>query len=205
MPPDPIHAAIAHHRHAWDTFQTAPEGEDSLNACCEMQDALDAVLTTPCATRPGVDSLVEHLRWWLAEEAEFAADYQPAYGRAEARIAEIVMLLGGPTSDPGVPDPIYAVLDAANTAEIAHTVACETLDEDDESSMCRCNAAAERAHHAWKALDQTPPATLGGLRALVCHYVRLGESMAESAFLHIARSLEGCDPSLDLRSLGRPA
>ncbi|MCJ2080720.1 hypothetical protein [Methylobacterium sp. J-090] len=202
---DPVLNAIAHHRQAWDAFQIAPEGEDSLNACCEMQDALDAVLATPCATRPGVAALVEHLRWWLAEEAEFAADYQPDYGRAEARIAEIVMLTGGAASGLDMADPIFAVLDAANNAEMAHTLACETLDEDDDASTRRCNAAADHAHQAWQELDRTPPTTLGGLRALVCHYVRLGESMAESAFLHIARSLEGCDPALDLRSLGRPA
>lgn len=213
MPPDPILAAIAHHRQAWDTFQVAPEGDDSLKACCEMADALDAVLGTACASRSGADSLVEHLRWWLAEEADFAADYQPAYGRAEARIAEIVMLMGLPPAQAHdervharvAADPIFAVLNAANTAEIAHTLACETLDEDDEASMSGYNAAADHAHQAWRALDRTPPTTLGGLRALVCHYVRLGESMAESAFLHIARSLEGCDPALDLRSFGRLA
>jgi hypothetical protein len=153
-----------------------------------------------------VDALPRHLRWWLAEEAEFADDYQPAYGRAEARIAEIFMLMGtGSGSGLDMADPIFAVLDAANTAEMAHIRACETLDEDDDASARRCNAAAEQAHQAWRALDRTPPATIGGLRALVCHYVRLGESMAESAFLHIARSLEGWDPALDLRSLGRPA
>lgn len=208
MAPDPILAAIAHHRQAWDTFQVAPEGDESVNACCEMHEALDAVLATPCATLLGALALVRHLHWWLAEEIEFADDYQPAYGRAEARIAEIAeiaMLTGGAASGIDGVDPIFAVLDAANTAEMAHTLACETLDEDDEASMSGCNAAAERAHQAWRALDRTPPATLGGLRALVCHYVRLGESMAESAFLHIARSLEGCDPALDLRSLRRPA
>lgn len=205
MPPDPILAAIAHHRQAWDTFQVAPEGDASLNACCEMADALDAVLATPCATLLGALALVRHLHWWLVEEIEFAADYQPAYGRAEARIAEIAMLTGGVASGLDMADPIFAVLDAANTAEMAHTLACETLDEDDDASARRCNAAADHAHQAWRALDRTPPATLGGLRALVCHYVRLGESMAENAFLHIARSLEGCDPALDLRSLGRLA
>ncbi|MDO9428403.1 MAG: hypothetical protein Q7T93_16425 [Methylobacterium sp.] len=202
---DPILAAIAQHRQTWDTFQIAPEGDDSLNACCEMADALDVVLATPCATRAGVAALVEHLRWWLVEEAEFADDYQPSYGRAEARIAEIVMLMGVPRAVRVEADPIYAALDAANTAEMAHTLACETLDEDNDASARRCNAAADYAHQAWRALDRTPPATLGGLRALACHYVRLGESMAESAFLHIARSLEGCDPALGLFSLGRPA
>lgn len=199
MPPDPILAAIAHHRQAWDVFQVAPEGEDSLNTCYEMQDALDAVLARPCATRPGAAALIEHLRWWLAQEAEFAADYQPAYGRAEARIAEIVMLLGGPTSDLGEPDPIFAVLDAANTAEGAHLLACESLDEADDTSMRSCNAACERAAAARRAVMRTRPVTIGGLRALACHYVRWGEAWAEDGFLHIARSLAGCEPRLGLK------
>lgn len=54
MPLDPILAAIAHHRQARDAFQVAPEDKDGVDACCEMQDALDAVLTTLCAPRPGV-------------------------------------------------------------------------------------------------------------------------------------------------------
>jgi hypothetical protein len=202
---DPIHAAIADHRQAWDAFQVAPEGEDTILANDALFETMDTLLAASCATRPGAHALLAHLRWWLAEEAEFAVGYQPAYGRAEARAAELAMLLGAPAPGSGGPDPIFAVLDAANTAEIAHTLACEILDEDDDASTRRCNAAAEHAHQAWQALDRTPPATLGGLRALVCHYVRLGESMAESAFLHIARSLDGCDPALDLRSLGRVA
>jgi hypothetical protein len=205
MRPDPILAAITGHREAWDTFQIAPEGEDTILANDALFEALDALVAASCATRDGAYALMAHLRWWLVEEAEFAGNYQPVYGRAEARVAELAMLLGAPASGSDAADPIFAVLDAANTAEIAHTLACEILDEDDDASTRRCNAAAEHAHQAWQALDRTPPATLGGLRALVCHYVRLGESMAESAFLHIARSLDGCDPALDLRSLGRVA
>jgi len=196
MPPDPILAAIADHRQAWDAFQVAPEGEDSVNACCEMADALDAVLTTPCATLPGALALVRHLRWWLVEEIEFAADYQPAYGRAEARIAEIFMLTG--VVAPGIygADPIFAVLDAANAAEGAHLTACETLDEADDASTRACNAACERAATARRGLMRTLPSTVGGLRALACHYVRWGETWAEDGFLHIARSLQGHDPEM---------
>lgn len=196
--PDPIFAAIARHRQAWDAFQVAPEGEDSVNACCEMHEALDAVLATACATRPGVAALVDHLRWWLTEEAEFAADYQPSYGRAEARIAEIVMLTGAPASGIDGADPIFAVLDAANTAESAHEAACVGLNEGDNVAMHRCNAACDQAGAARRAVIRTLPTTVGGLRALACHYVRWGEAWAEDGFRHIAQSLAECEPRLGL-------
>ncbi|SFH04839.1 hypothetical protein [Methylobacterium gossipiicola] len=198
MPPDPIHAAIADHRQAWNAFQVAPEGEDTILANDAMSEALDALLAASCATRPGARALLAHLRWWLAEEAEFAAGYQPAYGRAEARAAELAMLLGAPASGSGGADPIHAVLDAANTAETEHTLACEALDETDDASMRGCNAACERASVARHAMMRTLPATLGGLRALACHYVRWGEAWADDGFLHIARSLAGCEPRLGL-------
>lgn len=196
--PDPIHAAIAGHREAWDAFQVAPEGEDTILANDALFEALDALLAASCATRPGADALLAHLRWWLAEEAEFAAGYQPAYGRAEARAAELAMLLGAPAPGSGGADPIFVVLDAANTAETEHTLACEALDETDDASMRGCNAACERASMARHAMMRTLPATLGGLRALACHYVRWGEAWADDGFLHIARSLAGCEPRLGL-------
>lgn len=195
---DPILAAITTHRQAWDAFQHAPEGEDTILANDALFEALDALLGASCATRPGAHALLAHLRWWLAEEAEFAAGYQPAYGRAEARAGELALLLEAPAPSAGGADPIHAVLDAANTAETEHTLACETLDEADDESMRGCNAACERASVARHAVMRTLPATLGGLRALACHYVRWGEAWAEDGFLHIARSLAGCEPRLGL-------
>lgn len=90
---------VSAHRAAWDAFQIAPHEDVDIDAAYEaqgdMQAALDQVLITPCANRAEALALRFHLRWWLAEEAELAADYQPKYAIAEARVAELDMLLNG--------------------------------------------------------------------------------------------------------------
>lgn len=91
---DPILHAIDVHDTAWSAFQTAPEGRPSELADQAMSEALDALLTTPCNTQFGALSLLRHLRWWLQEEREFSASYQPAYGLAQARAADIALFLG---------------------------------------------------------------------------------------------------------------
>jgi hypothetical protein len=101
------------------------------------------------------------------------------------------------------PDPILAALDAANAAESAHLLACEDLDESDVAAMRGCNAACDRAALARRAVMQTMPTTVGGLRALACHYVRWGETFAEDGFLHLATALSCCDPTLPLSHAGR--
>ncbi len=47
--------------------------------------------------------MLEHLRWWLADEADCKAGHQPAYGIAEARAADLTLFLGVhlPPSRPG--------------------------------------------------------------------------------------------------------
>ncbi|WP_056424132.1 hypothetical protein [Methylobacterium sp. Leaf91] len=93
--PDVIFA----HRAAWDAFQIAPHEDVDLDAAYEAQGdmhaAFDLVLTTPCTTRIEALALRAHLQWWLEEEADLAADYQPKYAIAEARAAELGMLLNG--------------------------------------------------------------------------------------------------------------
>ncbi|MCC0806537.1 hypothetical protein FPV16_09945 [Methylobacterium sp. W2] len=90
---------VSAHRAAWDAFQIAPHEDVDLDAAYEaqgdMQAALDEVLITPCANRTDALALRFHLQWWLGEEAELAADYQPKYAIAEARVAELDMLLNG--------------------------------------------------------------------------------------------------------------
>ncbi|MCJ2127999.1 hypothetical protein [Methylobacterium sp. E-045] len=87
------------HRAAWDAFQIAPHEDVDVDAAYEaqgdMQAALDQVLITPCTNRIEALALLNHLRWWLAEEAQLAADYQPKYAIAEARVAELGLLLNG--------------------------------------------------------------------------------------------------------------
>jgi len=95
-------------------------------------------------------------------------------------------------------DPILAALDAANAAEAAHLLACENLDESDVAAMRGCNAACDGAALARASVMQTMPTTVGGLRALACHYARWGETFAEGGFLHIATALSRCDPTIPL-------
>lgn len=91
---DPILAAIERHEDAYAVFQVAPEGEASSQAAREYDAALDALLATPCTTRFGAFALLRHLRWWLGEEAQFSESYQPGYGVAAAREADLTLLLG---------------------------------------------------------------------------------------------------------------
>jgi len=91
---DPIHALIERHRATYDAFQIAPEGDASLRAEAAYDDASDALTSTACASRFGALALLAHLRWWLAEEAEFKDGHQPAYGIAEARAADLTLFLG---------------------------------------------------------------------------------------------------------------
>ena len=110
--PDPIHAAIARHRAAYDAYQVAPEGIASIEANDEYDAASDALVSTSCATRFGALALVGHLRWWLAEEADFKDGHQPAYGLAAARAADLVLFLGTPLPPcviPPAPRPLPMV------------------------------------------------------------------------------------------------
>lgn len=91
---DPIQAAIVRHRSAYDAYQTAPEGQASVIANDEYEAATEALIVTSCASRFGALTLLAHLRWWLAEEAEFSAAHQPSYGIAEARAADLTLFLG---------------------------------------------------------------------------------------------------------------
>jgi hypothetical protein len=91
---DTILAAIDAHEEAWSVFQVAPDGEPSLRAEEAHDAARGALLGTACATRFGALALLRHLRWWLAEEAAFAETYQPDYGVAQARFADLTLFLG---------------------------------------------------------------------------------------------------------------
>jgi len=87
---DPIHAAIEQHRASIDAYQYAP----SLITNDDVDAATDLLVATPCATRFGALALLEHLLWWLKEEAEFSTGNQPAYRLALARAADLSLFLG---------------------------------------------------------------------------------------------------------------
>lgn len=96
---DPVLAAIERHSEAWAAFQISPEGKASEAAEIEADDALHALLATPCATRAGMFCFIRHLRWWLDEEAPYAGTYAAdggpnAWGIAQAREADLSRCLG---------------------------------------------------------------------------------------------------------------
>ena len=91
---DPIFAAIEGHGDAWIAYQIAPDGQASAYADHEMSNALDALLATSCATRPGAFALLQHLWWFLDEEAENAEAHGQGWLIAEARARELALLLG---------------------------------------------------------------------------------------------------------------
>ena len=100
---DPIHAAIARHRAAYDAFQVAPEGRPSLETNDEYDAASDALVATACSTRFGALALLGHLSWWLVDVAELKDGHQPAYGIAEARVADLTLFVGEPVTLARIP------------------------------------------------------------------------------------------------------
>jgi len=188
---DFVLAAIVEHRAAWDAFQVAPEGEPSEQANDRLWEAMGTLLATPCASRPGAWAVLDHLRWWLGEEAEFADAYQPTYGLAEARAKELAMLLDGAAAPAATPDPIHAAVRAAIEADEALTAICEALDESNEPAMRRHNVASDRAGMARKALAGIVPTSLDGTRTLARYYARYEEH--PEGFEHLVRALEVCE------------
>lgn len=91
---DPVLAAIERHSEAWAVVQVARPGADSERADIEMQAALTALLGTACATRAGAFCLIQHLRWWIAEEAPNAGAHSDAWAVARAREADLSKFLG---------------------------------------------------------------------------------------------------------------
>ena len=91
---DPILAATERHSEAWSAFQVALPGKPSELADDETFAALTALLGTPCATRAGAFCLLRHLRWWLDEEAPNADAYGDEWRVAQAREADLTLLLG---------------------------------------------------------------------------------------------------------------
>jgi hypothetical protein len=93
--PDPILAAIAEHQVAYDAFQIAPDGKDAELAQDEMLEARGVLLSTSCVTLAGCFALIEHLRWFIAEEAvNYAETNDQEWRQIMAREAELAMLLG---------------------------------------------------------------------------------------------------------------
>ncbi len=91
---DPVLAAIERHSEAWAVAQVARPGADSERADNEEQAALMELLGTACATRAGAFCLIQHLRWWLTEEAQNAGAYGDAWAVARAREADLSKFLG---------------------------------------------------------------------------------------------------------------
>lgn len=91
---DPVLAAIERHSEAWAVFQVARLGADSGRPGGETHAALTALLGTACATRAGAFCLIQHLRWWLAEETPNAGAYGDAWAIARAREADLSKFLG---------------------------------------------------------------------------------------------------------------
>ncbi|MDP4024430.1 hypothetical protein Q8W71_17535 [Methylobacterium sp. NEAU 140] len=173
----PLTVAVTAHRAAYDAFQIAPEGEDSVLADDAMFEALDGLVTAatafPILTRPlpaGAGALLAHLRWWLSEEAEFAEDYQPAYGILQGRAADLGAVLDPPVVDDA--DPVVAAIVAADKASVAHTAALVHRDEDDDESEAVIDAAGHAVDEAFRAVQALMPTTLASLHALASFYAR---------------------------------
>ncbi|AWN51421.1 hypothetical protein [Methylobacterium sp. 17Sr1-1] len=204
---DPILEAIAAHRTAYDAFQIAPEGEASVLAEEAYRGAGDVLVTTACTTANGALKLLEHLRWWLAEEAAFAEAHQPTYGAAQVRVADLSVLACTcwPVAAVG-PDPIFPAIATAETAEAAHSAALSDLDESNDVQMRRANAAADASSAAFEALTAVTPTTRAGLFALAEFYARESEEfepmcMGGQYLQHLAAALRVGDSAAPISDL----
>lgn len=92
-PADPILAAIDVHACAWTVFQITDEGAPARAAEAEMSEALAALLGTPCTTSEGAQALRRHLRWYVMEEAENGKPDDCLWLMANARLADLVLLM----------------------------------------------------------------------------------------------------------------
>ncbi|MFH6783571.1 MULTISPECIES: hypothetical protein [Methylobacterium] len=197
--PDPILVAITAHRTAYDAFQVAPEGEASVLAEEAYREAGDALITTACTTAASALKLLDHLRWWLADEAEFAEAHQPTYGAAQVRVADLTVLACTCWPVEAVEaDPIFPAITEAVSAEAAHSAALSDLDESNDAQMRRANAAADASSVAFEALTKVTPTTRAGLFALAEFYARESEEFepmcAGGQYLqHLAAALKGSD------------
>jgi hypothetical protein len=91
---NPVLAAIERHSEAWAVLRVARLGADSERADDKAHAALMVMLGTACITRAGAFCLIQHLRWWLMEEAPNAGGYSDAWAIARAREADLSKLLG---------------------------------------------------------------------------------------------------------------
>ncbi len=197
--PDPVLAAIATHRTAYDAFQVAPDGEAAILAEEAYREAGDVLVTMACATPAGAVQLLEHLCWWLAEEVAFADSYGLTYRAAQVRVADLTALACAcwPVATVGV-DPIHRAIATAETAEAAHSASLSGLDESNDAQMRRANTAADASSAAFEALTAVMPTTRAGLFALAEFYARESEEFepmcAGGQYLqHLAAALKGSD------------
>ncbi|SFV06200.1 hypothetical protein SAMN02799631_04371 [Methylobacterium sp. 174MFSha1.1] len=196
---DPILAAITAHRAAYDAFQVAPEGDASILADEAYREAGDVLIAQACTTAAGAAALLQHLRWWLVEEAAFAESYGLTYRAAQVRVADLTALACAcwPVAVVGL-DPIHQAIATAETAEAAHTAALSGLDESNEVQMRRANAAADASSAAFQALTFVMPTSRAGLYALAEFYARESEEFepmcAGGQYLqHLAAAMKGSD------------
>ncbi|MGF3026943.1 hypothetical protein ACQVP2_29515 [Methylobacterium aquaticum] len=91
--PDPILAAIAAHRAAWQAYAVAPDGLSAQAHHVDQRAALSTLLGTPCATRAGAEGLLRHLRTCLAADGT-SVDLGPFFARvAHARAQDLALTL----------------------------------------------------------------------------------------------------------------
>ena len=150
--PDPIHIAIERHREAIDAYRCAP----SLITNDDVDAATDSLVATACTTRFGALALLDHLRWWLKEEAEFAAGHQPSYRIAFARAADLTLFFGTRL-------PLVAIPQALPCGRLAPTVPHRLLPGVDRYRQNAPSALANESVpgeiEAWEAVEPVRPDT----------------------------------------------
>ncbi|SFT11024.1 hypothetical protein [Methylobacterium sp. yr668] len=195
--PDPIFAALAavedaDRRADQVLAETAGDESPEANARFEAEDRrrgeVEAMFaSTVPTTLAGLAALV---RRYVATASTIASEDLKHIARALAGVSAPEIL-------PHVPaiDPIFGLIEAADAAATAHTVACRDLDEDDDAQMRACNQAAADAHDALLAVRQAMPVATEGLHALAAFYVRdaaLYDRDGEH-IEHLARAVIACE------------
>lgn len=98
-----LYDAIGAHRSALTAVYTAPAGRPLQRAMQASDDALDVLLGTPAGDIQGAKDLLAYLRWWLKESGDDIGHYGEAHYVAQARVADLAMLLFAPATDGATP------------------------------------------------------------------------------------------------------
>lgn len=126
--------------------------------------------------------------WALLPDMYGPEGDHPAWAYAAGMVYPLGTVLTEPEAEPtpaAVADPIFAAIEAADAARLAHQAAHEGLDESDDAQMGRLDALVDADRAAFAALAEVIPATRRGDVALADFYLRVLDDPDGQATAHL--------------------